>query len=161
MKQMILYRRFAAEAQQASKDIHEGVEESLVTQAGPAEAKAVIRLRGDNQKEELTLAPDDLYMVTSADNYVKVQFREGDALKSAVLRSSLKKIEEQLVGHPAFYRCHRMYIVNLHLVNDVSGNAQGLRLHLFDLADAVPVSRSLTETVRKKLHQLSHSPQNA
>ena len=81
--------------------------------------------------------------------------------KSILLRSTLKKMEEQLANHPAFFRCHRMYLVNLKLVNTVSGNAQGLKLHLSSLEEPIPVSRSLTETVKLKLHKLSHSPQNA
>ena len=121
----------------------------------------VIRLRGDNQKEELQLNTDDLYFISSADNYVNVQFREAGVLKSILLRSTLKKMEEQLANHPAFLRCHRMYLVTLKLVKTASGNAQGLKLHLSSLEEPIPVSRSLTETVKLKLHKLSHSPQNA
>jgi DNA-binding LytR/AlgR family response regulator len=70
-------------------------------------------------------------------------------------------MEEQLAAHPAFFRCHRMYLVNLQRVISVSGNAQGLKLQLDGLEEAIPVSRNLTETVREKLHFLSHSPQKA
>jgi DNA-binding LytR/AlgR family response regulator len=105
--------------------------------------------------------PEALLYLSSADNYVTVHTRAGEKLSSQLLRSSLKKMEEQLAGQPAFFRCHRMYIVNLQAVQSVSGNAQGLKLHLAGLEEAIPVSRSLTEAVKERLHQLSHSPQSA
>lgn len=159
MKQMALYRRYAGEAKHVSDDIHIAAKEKEEIPA-PPQASAKLTLRGDNQKEELHLSPADLFFIASADNYVKVQFREGQNSKSAILRSSLKKMEEQLTAHPQFFRCHRMYIVNLRLVEEVSGNAQGLKLHLSGLTEAIPVSRNLNETVREKLHLLSHSPHN-
>ena len=70
-------------------------------------------------------------------------------------------MENQLSGAENFLRCHRMYIANLNLVTGVSGNAQGLKLHFGELAEAIPVSRNLTETVKERLQQLSHSPQKA
>jgi DNA-binding LytR/AlgR family response regulator len=91
---------------------------------------------------------------------VNVFLLDEEKPKSVLLRSTLKKMEEQLTGHEDFFRCHRMYIVNLAQVTEVSGNAQGLRLHLAGLKEPVPVSRSLTETVKEKLHHRSHSPQN-
>lgn len=156
-KQMTLYRRFAADAKEATADIHEE-EKPAILQPGPSLQK--IQLRGDNQKEALFISPDDLFFVSSADNYVRLQFAEAGAQKSLLMRSTLKKMEEQLAAHPIFFRCHRMYVVNLKIVSSVSGNAQGLKLHLPGVEEAIPVSRSLTETVKERLHQLSHSPQN-
>lgn len=158
LKQLTLFRRFSAQAKEVSEEIQTVAK---TAPEPPANAPQKICLRGEGQREELWLLPGDLFLLSSADNYVNVQFREAGRLKSTLLRSSLKKIEEQLAGHPSFFRCHRMYLVNLPLVNAVSGNAQGLKLHLPELEEAVPVSRSLTETVKERLHRLSRSPQNA
>lgn len=159
LKQLMLYRRYAAEARAVSDELQVEQKEGVPTSSVPAAAKII--LRGDNQKEELTLFPDELLFIASADNYVKVGFRQSQALKSAMLRSTLKKMEDQLTAHPQFFRCHRMYIVNLLAVSEVSGNAQGFKLHVAELEDAIPVSRNLTETVREKLYSLSRSPQSA
>lgn len=160
LKQLTLYRRFVAEAKTVNSEIHQSEEPKSETILLPA-AESKIILRGDNQNEELLLLPDDLLFIASADNYVNVHYREAGGLKSALLRGSLKKIEERLSGHPSFLRCHRMYVVNLQAVKDVTGNAQGLRLHLSGVEEPIPVSRSLTETVKERLHHLSRSPQNA
>lgn len=156
MKQMTMYRRFSADAKEATADI----QEENLSPVLPEPAMQKVQLRGDNQKEELIISPNNLFFVSSADNYVRLQFTEAGVQKSILLRSTLKKMEEQLADQPAFFRCHRMYLVNLQLVASVSGNAQGLKLHLHGVEEAIPVSRSLTETVKQKLHQLSHSPQN-
>lgn len=158
MKQLLLYRRYVAEASAVTDDIRE--EEHLPTAAHREPAQTIL-LRGDNQKEEIRLLPENLLYLSSADNYVTIHYREAEKPGSQLLRSTLKKMEEQLTGRPEFFRCHRMYVVNLHLVHTVSGNAQGLKLHLAGLHEPIPVSRNLTETVKERLHALSHSPQKA
>ena len=158
MKQMTLYRRYANTAKEVTEDIQ--AEEANVP-AQTLSAEPTIELRGDNQKESLSVLPDDLAFLSSADNYVRVQYLENGKPRSMLMRSTLKKMEEQLGTYPHFFRCHRMYLVNLQLVASVSGNAQGLKLHLMGLDETIPVSRNLTETVKNRLHQLSHSPQQA
>lgn len=156
MKQMMLFRRYVAEARQVSAGIQTAGD--AATAILPREVAIV--LRGENQNEELTLLPHQLLLVQSADNYVKVLREQGLQTTPVMLRSSLKKIEEQLKNHPQFFRCHRMYLVNLQRVKKVGGNAQGLKLYLTGFDEAVPVSRSLTGTVQERLHAASHLPQN-
>ena len=158
MKQMTLYRRYAEAAKEVTEDIHS---EETVTAEPPVVTEQKILLRGDNQKEDLLFFADQVFFLSSADNYVRIQFLENGAQKSVLMRSTLKKMEEQLAAHPHFFRCHRMYLVNLKLVTTVSGNAQGLKLHLEGLDGPIPVSRNLTETVKDRLRLLSHSPQKA
>ena len=156
MKQLTMYRRFAAEAKKVTKEIREEGASTAETIA-----PVLIHLRGDNQREALSIYPGNLFYVSSADNYVRIQYRDDGVQKSVLMRSTLKKMEDQLSAHRFFFRCHRMYLVNLQLVTSVTGNAQGLKLQLNGLDEAIPVSRNLTETVKEKLHQLSHSPHTA
>jgi DNA-binding LytR/AlgR family response regulator len=60
-------------------------------------------------------------------------------------------VEEALAPYPQFFRCHRAYIVNLAAVEHVSGNAQGYKLHLKDVAELIPVSRNLNSVLSSKL----------
>lgn len=155
-KQMLLYRRYAAEALQVNRQM-----QTPEVSAALAEIAAPTRvvLQGEGRKERLELLPEDILFIASSDNYVQVFFTAEGTIRSPLLRSSLKNIEQQLPASSSFLRCHRLYVANLDRVERVSGNAQGLRLHLRGVAKAIPVSRSLTQTVKQRV--LSHSPQTA
>lgn len=157
-KQMLLYRRYAAAAMAVNKTLE--MPEVEPASEVPAPATSIV-LTGEGQKDRLTLPLADLLWIASADNYVRVQFRAEGQVRSQLLRASLKSIEQQLAPYSGLFRCHRMYLVNLEQVTGVSGNAQGLRLHIQGAEESVPVSRSLTQTTRERLSHLSHSPQQA
>ncbi|HLP94544.1 MAG TPA: LytTR family DNA-binding domain-containing protein, partial [Saprospiraceae bacterium] len=108
-------------------------------------------LLGENQQERLAIDAADIAFLEAQDNYVQVHYLENGAHKSKLLRATLRKMEESLAEFPAFFRCHRTYLVNFDRVEKVSGNAQGYRLHLTGFAETVPVSRSLNEEVKKRL----------
>ena len=158
MKQMRLYRAYAAEALQVNRALQTPGASSPDTESA---ADAPVVLQGDGQKERLELRAADTLFIRSADNYVEVFFRAGGAVRSQLLRRSMKNIEQQVSAVPWLFRCHRMCLVNLGLVERVSGNAQGLRLHLRGVDKVVPVSRSRTQTVKERLAHLSRSPQTA
>jgi len=84
---------------------------------------------------------------------VQVYYFENQVLRSRMLRSTLRKMEDALAAWPQFFRCHRTYLVNFDTIEKVSGNAQGYRLHLRDLEETIPVSRNLNETVRGRLSE--------
>jgi DNA-binding LytR/AlgR family response regulator len=110
----------------------------------------LITLTGDNQNESLRLSVDALRYIAAADNYVQVHHIVDGQPRKTMLRSTLKKMEEALTGHPRLYRCHRTYLVNLDFVSHISGNAQGYRLHLRDENDiSIPVSRNLNDEIRQ------------
>jgi hypothetical protein len=110
-----------------------------------------ITFAGDNQNEFLSISPEQLIYVAAADNYVQFYFLENDNTKTAILRSTLKKVSDALVDYPNFFRCHRTYLVNLDKVQKVSGNAQGLKLHLENTETLIPVSRTLHEKIGQLL----------
>ncbi len=111
-------------------------------------------IEADNEKDNLSIYPADFLAATSADNYVKVYHIDGEKLKTAMLRTSLKKMEENIPQFPSFFRCHRTAIVNVAAVIKVSGTAQGYRLHLKLLQEAIPVSRNLNAEIKTKLRAI-------
>ncbi|WP_132050845.1 LytR/AlgR family response regulator transcription factor [Pseudocnuella soli] len=158
LKQLMLYRRYAAAAQEVNVEL-KAPPAPQTPEAIAAPQPALLTLRGEGQKEQLDLPANAILFIASSDNYVRVAFLKNKAAASQLLRASLKSMEQQVAAHPQLFRCHRMYLVNLDQVVQVSGNAQGLRLHLQGSSEAVPVSRSLTQTVKDRLAHLSHSPQ--
>lgn len=113
---------------------------------------APITLSGENQNETLHLKPGQTAYLEAQDNYVQVYFLENGLVKRKMLRATLRKMEETLANWPQFVRCHRRFVVNFDLVEKVSGNAQGYRLHLTGLDETIPVSRNLHDIVRSRLN---------
>lgn len=110
-----------------------------------------ITLQAENEKDNLTILHTSFLAVTSADNYVKVFYEENKKLKTAIIRTTLKRVEENSSSFPQFFRCHRTAIVNMSLVQSVNGTAQGYRFQLPFLQEEIPVSRNLNQVVKEKL----------
>lgn len=108
-------------------------------------------IEAENLKDNLSIIPGNFIAASSADNYVKIYYCENDKLKTAILRSTLKKVEEHASKFPGFFRCHRTAIVNIAAVENLSGTAQGYRLHLRNLSETIPVSRNLNQVIKEKL----------
>ena len=117
---------------------------------------AAIVFVSENGKEQCTMAPGDIRYITSADNYVQLHFIKDNKPVSQLLRNTLRKAEEALSPYPQFFRCHRAYIVNMSAVEHVSGNAQGYKLHLKDVAELIPVSRNLNSRLSELTLELKH-----
>lgn len=143
-KQQVLKKRYQEQAGQLTDKI----EASALAEDTKQDK---IDLVGDNNNDLLSLLPKQIRFLQAADNYVKVFYVDQDRLQSALLRSTLKKMEQQLEEYPEFFRCHRTYIVNLKFVQHVSGNAQGYKLTVADTTDLIPVSRSLNAEIDQKL----------
>lgn len=71
------------------------------------------RMRFYDQKHnlKLVLVPHTLLYISSDENYVNIYYVENDKLRSYVLRSSMKSIEEMCVEN-GLVRCHRSYLIN-------------------------------------------------
>lgn len=104
----------------------------------------------ENGKDVFQIPLNELRYIKSADNYVEVvYFQEGQA-KKEMIRNTLQGLEKQ-ISNSKLRRCHRSFMVNLQQVASVSGNAQGHKLHMHDIEELVPVSRSKSKKVLDNL----------
>jgi hypothetical protein len=101
-----------------------------------------LQLVSDTGRERLTLMADQLRYIESEGNYVDVYWLHDGTLQKSVLRNTLKEVEASLAAHPALFRCHRAFVVNLNAVSHTSGNARGYQLTLSDVPSQIPVSRT-------------------
>ena len=111
----------------------------------------LMTIEAENEKDNLVIPADTFLAASSADNYIKVFYRVDDLLKTCILRTTLKKLEENVLPYPAIVRCHRTAIVNIAAVQNLTGSAQGYRLQLACLPDEIPVSRNLNQLIKDKL----------
>lgn len=113
------------------------------------EIQGMVTIPSEKLEEDFRLFSSDLIFMRSADNYVEVFYRNGQEVGVKMIRGTLKMIDLALDGHPQFFRCHKSYLVNLDHISHVSGNAQGLKLHLKTGGEIVPVSRTHNAFVKK------------
>ncbi len=106
-------------------------------------------------KNILTIQLEQLYFISSSDNYIDVFYsKEDSGLNRIMIRNTLKAIEEKYQNVPSLFRCHKGYIVNCQKVIKVEGNAKGYFLSLKDVPEKIPVSRNKKEDLEKRLSHL-------
>lgn len=111
----------------------------------------IVTICGDYQNESLTVAIDKLYLIQSANNYIKVYFEEKGKVGYSIIRLTLKRAEELLAGHAVFFRCHRATIINLDKVAHIEGNAQGYKIQFPGIEESIAVSRGLSTEFTDRL----------
>jgi len=131
--------------QSAASDIQSQLKSS------PIKTKKV-RITSANEKQNIELTEDEFLFAESQQNYVVITFLKESKINEVTLRNTLKNIQGQLSGNP-FFRCHQSYLVNTNQIENVSGNAQGLRLQLKNVGDTeIPVSRKYIKELKALLN---------
>ena len=151
-KQNRLLRKFSQQAER----IDEKLQRNLEAQGSPvreieAKTSQKLILYGDYQNEKIEVFPEDLSLISSASNYIKVFHLQKNTVVHSIIRSTLKKAEEALSPYPTFFKCHRAFIVNLDKVVHVEGNAQGYKIKIAGYDELIPVSRNLNNEFSDKL----------
>jgi DNA-binding LytR/AlgR family response regulator len=101
--------------------------------------------------EQLAVPVNDLRFVEAMQNYVVLHFVKEQQPQQEIVRITLARTAE-LLSDTAFVRCHRSYLVNSRAIEQVSGNAQGLKLSMKSLPDAeVPVSRTYIDALKSAM----------
>jgi len=118
----------------------------------PSRQSDFFKILAENGKDVFQIPLNDLRYLQSADNYVEIVYRQEDQTKKVMLRNTLQGLEKQ-ISLPQIHRCHRSFMVNLQKVDSVSGNAQGHKLHMCDIEELIPVSRSKSKEVLSKLNE--------
>lgn len=142
------------EASEISREMKRSSSEKT---SSPKLSNRTYPIRSENGKEEIHVSTDSLLYIESADNYSEVVMEENDQIRKILVRSTMKRIEDQLLD-PAFFRCHRSYIVNLHKIDSVKGNSQGYQLELTNGSGHVLVSRKYAAELSARLKSLGATP---
>lgn len=111
-----------------------------------------ITIKSISTKQEIILLSSQLLAIESMDNYVKVYILRDHKVITEIIRVPLKEVEQQLANEGMFLRCHRSYIVNLNCIENVNGNAQGLKLEIHDIV--LPVSRSYIDNFKHRFNKI-------
>ncbi|MEO0570629.1 MAG: LytTR family DNA-binding domain-containing protein [Bacteroidota bacterium] len=108
-------------------------------------------LQSSNGKERLIILLASLLFIESEQNYVSVHYMDNELIKKTLLRTTMKKLEEELRPF-SIVRSHRSFLVNMHNVIKARGNSHQMLLYLSkNNTPPIPVSRSYISNFRDYL----------
>lgn len=102
--------------------------------------------------ETVTLLIPNLLYIEAVGNYVKVyQLKEGQ-VRSDMLRTTSKQVEEDLHDYSTIVRCHRAFLVNLQQVEQIVSKSGAMQLLIKHCHESIPVSRSNMAQVKRAIN---------
>ncbi len=111
----------------------------------------LIHFDSEYQKDKLSIKARLLLLIRSADNYIEVFWKDGDVIKSQLIRSTLLKAQELLEDYNYIFKCHRSFIVNINFIDRVEGNSQGYKLFFENIEFEIPVSKLAVIQLKEKV----------
>ncbi|MBN2172656.1 MAG: LytTR family transcriptional regulator [Bacteroidales bacterium] len=114
-----------------------------------SKSNKLVHFESDYQKDNLSIKVSLILFVRSANNYIEVFWKEGQAVKSQMVRNSLTKAEELLKESKFIFKCHRSYLANVNHIEKIEGSSQGYRLFFENIDFPVPVSKNYTQKLQE------------
>jgi hypothetical protein len=109
----------------------------------------LVHFISDYQKDNLSIKVSLILFVRSANNYIEVFWKEGQGVRSQMVRCSLAKAEEILKDDRFIFKCHRSYMANINYIDKIEGSSQGYRLYFDQIDIPVPVSKNYTDRLKE------------
>lgn len=101
--------------------------------------------------ETVTLHIHNLLYIEAVSNYVKVCYLYDGQVRSDMLRTTSRQMENELRAYPMIVRCHRAFLVNLQQVEQIVTRSGSMQLIVKHSQDTIPVSRSNVTQIKEAL----------
>jgi hypothetical protein len=98
-----------------------------------------LKVKGKNKDDIISLEAENFIYAVSQQNYVILFYRSDDGVKEFRMRSTLKRVQEQILNS---YQIHKSYIINPSFVEKTIGGSKNRFIVLHHIAKPLPVSRS-------------------
>lgn len=107
----------------------------------------LIHFKDDRNEVRFSITTDKIAYIESSDNYCKINYINNDKLQVFIIRTSLKKLQEELKD-TSIQRCQRSYMVNFEHVVSLRRDNSDISLE-FDMKEIgeIPVSKSYNDKV--------------
>ncbi len=109
----------------------------------------LVHFVSDYQKDNLSIKASLILFIRSANNYIEIFWKEGQTVKSQMVRYSLAKAEEVLKDNKFIFKCHRSFLTNINHIGKIEGSPQGYRLFFEDIDFPVPVSKNYVQRLKE------------
>ena len=101
-----------------------------------------------NKFNKVTISVDKIIYIEAFGNYINIAYHDKENRKINI-RETIANIETRISSSKIIYKPHRSYLVNLQFIENITGDSQGLKLHLKGFEKAIPVSRNKINEFRK------------
>jgi len=108
-------------------------------------------IRGENKSETFSLGMEEFIYAKAQQNYVDIIYKTEKGISHKMIRSTLSNLIEQL---PDYDQIHRSYLVNLHHLKTVEGNARKRVMKFNVSVDPIPVSQKYYELILENKPEL-------
>lgn len=104
--------------------------------------KNVIQFKDEKDEVRFTIASEKVVYIESSNNYCIIKYLNNNKISDFILRTSLKKLSEDLNDTP-LQRCHRSYMINFEHIASLRKDNGEISLE-FDLPNIkeIPVSKA-------------------
>ena len=110
----------------------------------------LLTINDENGKPVLSMPGSNLIYVKSEDNYVAVIYTAGDKIKKALIRSTLKKLENYLASDNII-RTHRSFMINMQNIGEVKRVSRGFMIKMKHVNEKIPVSPNYRKCLEEKI----------
>lgn len=111
-----------------------------------------VAIQTQQKSDDFLLDPKTFLFAKADGNYLEIMVSQNGEIQKLLKRMTLKEFETQLKAPEFIIRTHRSYLVNLHHVSDIRGNAQGYQLHLTPHPETIPVSRGMIPLFESRIN---------
>ena len=109
----------------------------------------IVQIQTKVKSEEFTINPGHFLFAKADGNYLDIYMRTESKVNVLTKRMSINELANQIQGAGRFLQTHRSYLVNLDMVRNVKGNAQGYQLSFDHTEEKALVSRRRIEDFEK------------
>lgn len=112
----------------------------------------MIQILGKNQKERLSILKENLLYIQAEENYISIYYLDADfGSRSKTFRQTLSSVHLQA---SFLEKCHRSYLVNPELIQEVAGNSQNAKIVLKNCGLFIPLSKTYYKTFKDNLSEV-------
>jgi len=101
-----------------------------------------------NKFKNVRIPVHQLLYIEAVGNYIDVVY-ENNGIKKIIIRETIGNVEQKTCTSQNIFRSHRSYLVNVHYIKKITGDSQGLKIHLKEIDNIIPVSRSKIKNFRE------------
>jgi len=114
-------------------------------------ADPYVQILDEKGEMRLSIKRENLLYIEAEDNYVCVSYLAGNNVKNMMVRTTLKRVAEQLDSDRVL-RCHRSYLVNADHIKVLRREKDGFYIEMgIDGVPDIPISKTYAESVTKHI----------